>query len=488
MPTFTNGSLPFGFGSNGNTDKPYVSNGRATLIESTSLLDQRDIYKQLVDTQDDAEWLDFLWMAGKKEATSMPIYYNMYNDKLYNLIQVGSTADGFLVTAGAGTNLITFTFASTGTTGPAAQQSFNFILKNDLLKFPTTGSVGIVVKKGAADGLLANQIQVSAVVTSAVLNVAQNQTLSAFSNAQQEGSDAPAQRRWLVNKLQNQTQIFRNTMKITDVQNMSKIELEFNGQPYILPYENIQSLQKHRGDISLAMWLGEPSTATFQGQAFATPQTYATQTTRGMDSYITTYGINGQYTTANTFTLQDLSAIEAQLIAARSPFEYMIAGSNAAVATISDFLKNLPSSGVVPAGGAQANGVYSGRMNIDGREIDLEAEKFKHGGFTFNLKAFKVLSNAEVMNYTGSTISKSAYFMPMGKVKTVGGGMADYFRYRYQPQPTPGLGSSETAEIMTGALAPTPTNQEMSLTTTWTSNMGLEVFAPNRFAKFQVNN
>jgi hypothetical protein len=58
--------LPFGFGSNGNTDKPYVSSGRADLIiPSTSLLDQRDIYKQLVDTQDDAEWLDFLWIDRK---------------------------------------------------------------------------------------------------------------------------------------------------------------------------------------------------------------------------------------------------------------------------------------------------------------------------------------------------------------------------------------------------------------------------------------
>ena len=480
-------SLSFGYGTNGSTDKPYVSGSNASLITSTSLLDQRDIYKQLVDTQDDAEWLDFLWMAGKKEATSMPIYYNMYNDKLYNLIQPGATADGFAV-AGSGTATITITFASSGTTGPAAQQSYNFILKNDLLKFPTTGNVGLVIKKGTADGLLANQIQVTAVDTSLTLTLAQNQSLSAFSNAQQEGSDAPQQRRWLVNKLQNQTQIFRNAMKITDVQNMSKIELEFNGKPYILPYENIQSLQKHRGDISLAMWLGQPSTATFQGQAFATPQTYATQTTRGMDSYITTYGINGQYTTANTFTLNDLSSIEGQLIASRSPFEYMMAGSNAAVACVSDFLKNLPSSGVVPSGGGQANGVYSGRIQVDGREIDLEAEKFKHGGFTFNLKAFKVLSNQDVMNYTGSTVSKSIYFMPMGKVKTVGGGMADYFRYRYQPQPTPGLGSSETAEIMTGALAPTPTNQEMSLTTTWTSNMGLEVFAPNRFAKYQVLN
>jgi len=473
MANFTNGSLPFGYGNQGPTDKPWVSQSNSNLIVSTSLLDQRDIYKQLVDTQDDAEWLDFLWMAGKKEATSMPIYYNMYNDKLYNLIDLtGATITN------SGTTAITIVF-------PSATTSFNFILLNDLIKFPDTsyavqGGVGRVTTKNTST----NTIVVTS-VNAGTLTATAASKLSCFSNAQQEGSDAPQQRRWLVNKLQNQTQIFRNTLKITDVQNMSKIELEFNGKPYILPYENIQSLQKHRGDVSLALWLGQASTDTFQGQAFSQyGQTYATQTTRGMDSYITTYGINGQVATPSTFTLSDLSQMEAQLIAARSPFEYMIAGSNAAVATISDFLKNLPSSSATaPAG----TGINSGRIVIDGREIDLEAEKFRHGGFTFNLKSFKVLSNQDVMAYSGSTVTKSAYFMPMGKVKTVGGGMADYFRYRYQPQPTPGLGSSETAEIMTGALAPTPTNQEMSLTTTWTSNIGLEVFAPNRFAKYQVN-
>ena len=477
MPStpITGGALPFGYSTSGAVDKPYVSNGNSSLITSTSLLDQRDIYKQLVDTQDDAEWLDFLWMAGKKETTSMPIYYSMYNDKLYNLLDLtGATV------AGTGTTTLTITFANT----TAGNASYNFILDRDLVK-TTNGNVGIVSAKGAS----ARQITVTSVDGSNLTAVAGNK-LSAFSNAQPEGSDAPEQRRWLVNKLTNQTQIFRNTMRITDVQNMSKIELEFQGKPYILPYENIQSLQKHRGDISLALWLGQASAATFQGTAsvnYPTVQGYATQTTRGMDSYITSYGINGTTATAGAFTLADLTDIEANLIAARSPMEYMIAGSNATVATISDFLKNLPSSGVVATGTAPQNGVYSGRINIDGREVDLEVEKFKHGGFTFNLKAFKVLSNVDVMDYTGSSVITSAYFMPMGKVKTVGGGMADYFRYRYQPQPTPGLGSAETAEVMTGALAPTPTNQEMSLTTTWTSNIGLEVFAPNRFAKIQVN-
>ncbi len=95
-------------GSTGATDKPYVSNNRpgsdptGQLLQTTSLLDQRDIYKQLVDLQDDAEWLDFMWMAGKKEATSVPTYYSFFNDKLYKPITIttgfSAATSGTLVT------------------------------------------------------------------------------------------------------------------------------------------------------------------------------------------------------------------------------------------------------------------------------------------------------------------------------------------------------------------------------------------------------
>lgn len=472
-------------GSTAATNKPYVSHNRpggsndgtntASLIQSTSLLDQRDIYKQLVDLQDDAEWLDFMWLAGKKEATSVPTYFSFFNDKLYKPITI---VTGYS-TATSGTLVLDST-------------SYDFIVEGDLLRC-ANGVVRVDSKNGSPN------ITVSS-VTGASFAIAAS-TASAFSNAQPEGSVGPEARRWLVGKLGNQTQIFRNALKITDVQNMSKVEIEINGKPYILPYEMIQGLQKHRGDISLAMWLGEASATTFANHAVTVDGPYNYQTTRGMDSYISNYGITGNTATANVFTLADLTSIEAQLIANRAPFEYMIAGSNATVATISDFLKNLPSAGqtvtnTVPSNspvatntnGFYKSGINSGMLSVNGRQIDLEAEKFMHGGFTFNLKAFKVLSNQEVMNYTGSTVQASAYFLPMGKVKTVGGGMVDYFRYRYLPQPTPGQGSSETAEIMTGGLAPTPTNQEMNIVTTWTSNMGLEVFAPSKFAKIQVGN
>ena len=473
-------------GSTAATNKPYVSSNRpggsvggsntASLIQSTSLLDQRDIYKQLVDLQDDAEWLDFMWMAGKKEATSVPTYFSFFNDKLYKPITI-----------------VTGYASATGGTLVLDSSSYDFIVAGDLLRC-ANGVVRVTSKDGSPNITVAS-------VTGAAFAIAAS-TASAFSNAQPEGSVGPEARRWLVGKLGNQTQIFRNALKITDVQNMSKVEIEINGKPYILPYEMIQGLQKHRGDISLAMWLGEASATTFAGAAVTVDGPYNYQTTRGMDSYISNYGITGDTATRNVFTLADLTSIEAQLIANRAPFEYMIAGSNATVATISDFLKNLPSAGQTvtntvpqtsPSVATNTNGYYksginSGVLTVNGRQIDLEAEKFMHGGFTFNLKAFKVLSNQEVMNYTGSTVQASAYFLPMGKVKTVGGGMVDYFRYRYLPQPTPGQGSSETAEIMTGGLAPTPTNQEMNIVTTWTSNMGLEVFAPSKFAKIQVGN
>jgi hypothetical protein len=448
-------AFTYGYGAQGATDKYTAS--------AVALLDQREIYNQLIDIQDDAEWLDFMYMAGKKDATAVPFYTSFYNDNLYKLIDT----TGATVTTGAATIEVYGL--------PTAV--FNFLVVGDLLKFQN-GKVGRVQVKG--DNTSAKKMEIQSVDGTNLTLVAGNK-LSAFSNAQEEGSIEPPSRRWSVNSLQNRVQIFRNAIKITDVQNASKIELEFNGKPYILPYEMIQGLQKHRGDISLAMWLGEVSNTLFAdlepgvgpGSYLAGAQGYGVQTTRGMDSYITNYGVNDTLTTPGSFNLSELSSLEEKLTAVRAPMEYMIAGSNPAVAVISDFLKNLPSSG----------GVFSGRLMVDGKEIDLQAERFMHGGYTYNLKAFKVLSNTDVINYTGGPIQKSIYFLPMGKVKTVGGGMNDYFRYKYMAQPAPGTGSVETAELMTGALAPTPTNQEQSLTVTWTSNMGLEVFAPNKFAK-----
>jgi hypothetical protein len=211
---------------------------------AVALLDQREIYNQLIDIQDDAEWLDFMYMAGKKDATAVPFYTSFYNDNLYKLLTVSGTPTGTTTIP-----LITLSAAD-----------YNFVLVGDLLKFPS-GAVGRVQEKQPASIIKVQSVSGTALAAS--LAAMNGVKLSAFSNAQEEGSVEPGTRRWSVNSLQNRVQIFRNAIKITDVQNASKIELEFNGKPYILPYEMIQGLQKHRGDISLAMWLGEVSNTLF---------------------------------------------------------------------------------------------------------------------------------------------------------------------------------------------------------------------------------
>ena len=59
-------AFTYGYGVQGTTDKYTAS--------AVALLDQREIYNQLIDIQDDAEWLDFMYMAGKKDATAVPFY------------------------------------------------------------------------------------------------------------------------------------------------------------------------------------------------------------------------------------------------------------------------------------------------------------------------------------------------------------------------------------------------------------------------------
>jgi hypothetical protein len=450
--------------STGIVSKPYIS--------AVNLLDQRDIYKKIIDTQQDDEWLDFMTDADKgvlftppKDAAIVPQYHSWYDDELYKIVDTTGAS-----VSGSGTPNISVTGLSS-----AAQ---NLVIVGTLLYFPDN-VVARVQTVPAADEFTAQS------VNGANLTLTPGMKLSAFSNAQEERSQGPTPQRWTVNGLFNYIQLFANSITITDVQNMSGVEFEIDGKQYMLPYEMIRGFQKHRGDISLAFWMGKLSNTLFSDQNPSLVGTggYGVQTTRGMDSYITTYGITDGVANPGIISLADLSDMEGQLTAQRAPKQYMILGSQPVIATYSDFLKNLPSSGAV----------NSVRMVVNGREIDMVVDKFLHGGFEFNLKQLNVLSNTSVINYVGTgssaiDIARSAYFVPMGKTPTYKEGNVDYFRFRYMvPQSGPtGANSTtngQTVEIMLGALAPIATSSVQELRVQWNSNMGLEVFAPNKFGK-----
>src|SRR5690606_32002069 len=441
-----------------------------------AMLDKREIYRSLIDLNQDDEWVDFLKMAGKEQvfnptgqSTGAPVYHIFYDSPLYVLIDTtGATITG------SDSKTITVTGLPVG--------SQNVLVVGTLLKFPD-GKVGRVQTVPTAAGFTATSVD------GTKLTLTAGNKLSAFSNAQEEGSNGPDPMRWDMTSLANRIQIFRNSIQITDVQNMQVIELEIDGKPHILPYEMIKGQQRHRGDISLAFWMGQISETLFSDSnpALSGANGYGVQTTRGMDQYIDQYGIVDTVTTAGGVTLADITDQEAQLVAARAPREYMVVGSHGVIAAYSDFLKGLNSSGAL----------NSVRMNVNGREVDLMVERFTHGGFTFNLRMLNVLSNTSVINYAAAgtarlDIAKSAYFLPLGKVPTLKvGGMTDYFRYRYMvPQAAPNGANSktngQTTEVMTGGLAPVPTSTQQVLNVTWTSNMGLEIVKPQVFMKSKV--
>lgn len=460
----------------GNVTKPYVS--------AVALLDQREIYKGIIDQYNDDEWLDFLTDSGSqklftpsREQSPVPIYNSFQNDALYSLLDLASTAT---VTNGS-----TATITLTGLTAAMT----NTFVNGSLLVSPG-GTVWRASNRVAATSATLTSVT-GVAPTIAVTNAMK---LSVFSNAQAEASSGADAMRWNVSALYNYIQLFSNSITLTDVQLMSGVEVEINGKPYMLPYEMIRGLQRHRGDISLAFWMGQLSATTFSGYTndTVTAGTAGFQTTRGMDSYITTYGINGNLATSNTVTLSDIRTMNDSLQTNRAPMEYFAMGAQSVISQYSDFLKNLPSSSASQPSGS---GINSSRIVVNGREIDLEVETFKYGGRKFMFKALNVLSNSQVINFDDGTGNKlaaatSLYLLPNGMSNVQGQGQVPYFRYRYM-KPQQGIAtasanrtvSDTTVELLTGGLAPNPTDSTKSLSVEWYSNMGLEVFNPNKFAR-----
>ena len=67
----------------GNISKSYVS-------ALDSLLDTREINKQIADVQNEVELSDILGIGGKKIPTMQPVYYSFYDDPIIKAVTVTS--------------------------------------------------------------------------------------------------------------------------------------------------------------------------------------------------------------------------------------------------------------------------------------------------------------------------------------------------------------------------------------------------------------
>jgi len=436
-----------------------------------SMIDTREINKQVTDIYNEEQLTDILNFADRKKTTVQPVYYTFVNESIFKLVDTtGATI----------TNSGTPTVTITGVT--AATSGYNRL--NDVLILSSTGNKSVfissVTTSSGQDTLIVKSVDGGNVTITA------GDKLGNYSVAVGERSDRPLNLRYGLTKYSNKLQIFRETSQITDVQNASTIEVTINGQPRWMAKDHWEKAILYRGKINATYIGGDMSSTSFSdANPFLVDNNAPTnggggmgvQTTRGIDKYVTTYGQVSAAATLGTVVLTDIDAQLDLMTAARAPLQYLVVGGKSARRAYDKLWKGLPSSGAM----------QSLRLTVDGKEIDTTVERIEYGGYEINLKTLPILDHPVL--FANTLISKSMYWIPYnGAVKVEGGGSQPAIQVRYFPNQSP-YGNDIDGEIHSGALNPiNPTGGIAEFRTDWLSWQGLEVLGAQWFGRQRVLN
>lgn len=431
------------------------------------VLDTREINRKITDVYNEDELSDILGLANAKKPTVQPVYYTFYDDPLVKYVDTtGSTVSN------SGTTRVTISNIAASSSG--------YTRPNDLVIFTNNnvGKVYSVVTSSGRDTVIIDS------VSGANLTCTAGDKISLFSRAVGENSYTATNIRYGITRQTNKYQIFDATSRISDVQNASTVEVEFQGQPKWFFKDQWEKTVKMKSDINAAFWAGDMSVTSYSdtNPVLTDPVTSsdglsgggAVQTTRGVNKYTELYGTTLVNGTLGTYQKANLDDAVANLIAVRAPREYLVVGSTLAKTTVDTYYKSLGSSGV-----------NSVRMVINGKEMDMTVDKVTYGKFTFNYAVMPLMDNPVTLGFT--TIVKSLYYLPYNnKVKVEGGGSDDQIRVRYVPKQTV-YGNDMINEIHYGALNPiNPNGPGMFSGTDWKTAQGLEVLAPQHLIRQQV--
>jgi hypothetical protein len=446
--------------STGNISKSYVS----TL---DSLLDTREINKQIADVQNEVELSDILGLGGKKMPTMQPIYYSFYDDPLIKAVTV---------TTNTGDGTVSVTPALTAATSGYARQGDVVLFSNNLS--------GLITNVSSSSGIDTLTIKS---VSGANLTLGATDTLSLYSRARGENSYGGSNVRYGLTRLTNKYQIFDELSVITDVQNASTVEVEFQGKPYWFFKDQWEKTVKMKSDINAAFIAGDMSVTSFSDtNAFLTdtissPTNYFptsgngnVQTTRGLNRYTDLYGVALVNGSLGTYQKANLDEYVAAALAVRSWKKVLAVSGTLAKTTVDTYFKALGSSGV-----------QSVRLVVGGRELDMEVDQIKYGGFTLNYATMPMFDHPVTL--ASGTITKNIYYLPLdNKIKVEGGGSEDQMRIRYVPKQTV-YGNDMVNEIHGGALSPiNPNGDGMCISTRWVTAQGVEMLAPTQLIKQRV--
>lgn len=442
-----------------------MAENNKSYVSGISLLDTREILPKVVDIQNTIGLTDVMGAFGRYKPTTQSIYHNYVNKPLWVVgVSTGSVT-------GSGTATVSVTLTA-GTSGNAR--------KGDQVRF-TNGSVGYVsaLTPGTNDAVTFTSVDGSN------LTHTTGQDIVFFSNAVGESSLSRENQRRDLTKYYNLIQIFRETNIESDLNEMTTTETSWDGKNYFYQKDLIEKYMKHKAEVNGAFIQGKISVSQFTTSTSALLDPVGggiMQFTRGLDQYITSYGVSDSVDVLGTFDADDLGQFIDLMIAKKSDLDFMVCGSTAAMRKWDDYWKGLNSSGV-----------SKGYLTLDGQSLNLSTEEVTYSNAHFQKMRLPIMDHPELI---AADIKKSLYFIPTGKVKAQSAvesaaGFENRIGVRYMKHPIANSqlnqGNDIWAEFHTGAAAMvTPSGEQANWVTNWITYQGLEVLGAEQFGKLQV--
>lgn len=433
------------------------------LVTGIAYLDTREINPNVADVANEADFDDLMQLIGAYKKTDQPNYHNFVNEDLFQVLVFDAGG-----VAGSGTATLTVTITTTG----YARRGLKLKFANNKVGMINS----VITTAGGKDSFTIKSTD------GTNLTAVAGDKVSSLNIVMGEGSDEVQALAYGLTKYFNLVEHMKDKTEITDIQKTSKIEV---GTGYYSYLQSINQAQSFKTSISATLIAGTKSVNEYGSGTPSLVDEYggSVQTTGGLDQEITSYGISDTVTTPGTVILGDVDDLLDQITAVKGPASYMLLGADAAWRRHDNLWKNMGSSGIT-----------SGRLAMDGKEIDFGVEKVTYGKYRLDFVSLPLLDHPQLFNFAGSSpIGKNIYGIPKDKVKTQAGpgGKSSIqsrlnVRYMENPQVGSNQGTEHIREWYTGGLAASPTDGKEVLTCHISTTQGLDAIGVRQMFKQRV--
>lgn len=433
-------------------DRQYVS--------SIQFMDQREIMNKVLDLYDEMDTIvDIMQSTGRYIPSSQETFYYHVNERLHR----AATSAGVLAQPAVGAQ------STVALTAGSVKPRVGDIML-------TAGRYRSLVTAVSGNNVTVKPLNNTVIAHEALTGTSK---LTFFSNAYAEGTDVNGGYVYDTSLYSNNIQIIKGNFSVTDLQAMTKVEVEFEGKNYYFIKGQADAFNRFKLDVAYTILLGEKSNNLTDAAG------KKVLTTHGLEKSVRGSGIQLPLVTTSYADFEaDFRDFNRAIDQARGPQEYWMWNGP----DISNYFDDwLAQKDPLKNGGIVYNSFGQGDQKK--RSIDLGFDSFRIYDRTFHKKKMAALDNIELTAASGFTYPNTMFLIPATKIKcNHDGEMKDRFRVRYLEAPqNSGINvasSKEYYEVLTGGLAPMPTSSKMELNIayqTWQGPefLGLEHFAIN---------